>query len=162
MSSRVLVAVAHPDDEALWASGYLLEHPGTDVLCCSIPKKDPERCVHFFDACRILGANGYFAGQLAFNQKIDLTAAVKFAAHYDEIITHNEKGEYGHPSHIAVHQAMKDLGKPMRVFGYGLAEGDLIDYETKLRALSCYKTRPNVFANQSKKFDLSRECLLSS
>lgn len=160
--NRPLVVVAHPDDESLWAGGYLIQHPGTDVLCCSIPKKDPERCIHFFEACRILGANGYFAGQLGARQRVDLKAAVLFAAHYESIITHNGQGEYGHPAHIAVHEAMKALGKPMQVFGYGMAQGEPIDYEAKLRAISCYKTRPNVLANQSKWFDLSRECLIPS
>lgn len=159
--SRALVVVAHPDDESLWCAGYLMAHPGTDVLCCSIPKRDPERCVHFFQACGVLGANGYIAGRLASNDKIDLHAAMLFASQYDEIITHNAKGEYGHHAHIAVHHAMKSLGKPIRFFGYGFEKGEPIDLDTKMRALSCYTSRPKVYENHNRKFDLSREALLS-
>ena len=158
----VLVVVAHPDDESLWAAGYLMDNPGTHVLCCSIPFKDPERCRDFFDACHLLGAHGFFAGQLARAGKIYTDAAVQIAYHYDSIITHNHLGEYGHPAHIAVHLAMKSLNRPMRTFGYGIvADGNPVsDFERKRAAIECYHSRPNAFANQSKKFDLTVEAFL--
>lgn len=161
MNTKTLVVVAHMDDETLWSGGYLMSNPGTHVLCCSVPYKDPERCIHFFEACAMLGAEGYIAGRLARAGKIDTYAAQQFAAGYDEIITHNHLGEYGHPAHIAVHLAMKELGKPMKTFGYGIITGGhLVDIEMKKRVLACYTSRPNVFENQSKQFDLSREAFI--
>jgi len=158
--SRTLVVVAHPDDESVWCGGYLLEHPNTDVCCCGVPDKDPERLGHFFQACEILGANGFVIGQ---NCKSDnLEPAQMFACTYSNIITHNELGEYGHPLHIKVHYAMKELKKPMRVFNYGIRPGMPIDYETKFKAIACYTSRPQVLKNQSRRFDLSKECLIRS
>ena len=153
--SASLVIVAHADDETLWCGGWLLEHPFTDVCCCSVPR-DAQRSIDFFSACAVLGANGYIVGQLETYQNLD--AAQVFAESYDDIITHNHLGEYGHQFHICVHHAMKELKKPMRVFNYGMRIGAPIDIDTKLYALARYSTRPNVLKNQQRRFDLSREC----
>jgi len=156
--NRTLVVVAHADDETLWCGGYLIAHPGTDVLCASIPRNDPQRILDFFDACAVLTANGIVCGKNEAMQ--DVTAAQVYASTYERIITHNRYGEYGHKLHKKLHHAMLDLKKELLVFGYGIAVGEPIDYERKLRALSCYTTRPRVLANQQRRFDLSRECLL--
>ena len=155
--SRSLVVVAHADDETLWCGGWLLENPGTHVCVCSVPR-DAQRSVDFFSACAVLGANGFIVGQLETWQNLD--AAQVFAASYDDIITHNRLGEYGHRFHIKLHHAMKELNKPLRVFNYGLCPGVPIDVDTKLKALACYSTRPDVLKNQQRRFDLSRECLI--
>lgn len=155
--SKSLVVVAHPDDESLWAGGYLAKHK-TDVCVCSVPERDPERIKHFFEACKILGVKGYVAGCMEYQE--DVTAALVFASQYDDIITHNHLGEYGHPFHIKVHHAMKSLGKPLRVFNYGITKGDPIDYDTKERAMKCYVTR-KIIQNQGGRFDLRCESLLS-
>ncbi|MEE9158920.1 MAG: hypothetical protein V3U60_11100 [Gammaproteobacteria bacterium] len=156
--SRTLVVVAHPDDESVWCGGWLLQNPGTDVCCCGVPDKDPERLMHFFAACFLLGAHGFVVGQNC--KSMNCEPAQIFAESYDDIITHNELGEYGHPMHIKLHHAMKELKKPMRVFNYGIRPGTEIDYEGKLTAIRCYISRPDVLKNQSRNFDLSRECLI--
>ncbi len=161
---RIAVVVAHPDDETLWAGGFLTAHPDTDVICCSVPEKDPQRCAHFFRACRLLKANPIIAAASLSNaedQRLDLAPAQRLASTYDMILTHNSVGEYGHKHHIAVHDAMKQTGKQMRVFGYGLtADGMSVDIEIKRRVLAVYTSRPEVFQRQSRKFDLSKEAFL--
>ena len=142
----------------MWCGGYLINNPGTDVCCCGIPDKDPERIGHFLQACMMLGANPFVVGQ---NCKSMNVAPVQiFAESYDDIITHNHLGEYGHPMHIKLHHAMKELKKTMYVFNYGLHTGEPIDYPRKLAAIACYTTRPHVLENQSRHFDLSKECLI--
>lgn len=158
--SRTLVVVAHADDETLWCGGWLLENPGTDVCCCSIPRNDPQRILDFFIACQALRAKGFVVGENE-NQGLKETRVVQaVAASYDEIITHNELGEYGHPMHIRLHYAMKELKQPMRVFNYGIRPGMPINYELKVAALRRYSTRPDVLKNQSRNFDLSKEVLI--
>lgn len=152
--------MAHPDDESVWAGGYLSRNPDTDVICCSVPHADPERCGDFFRACDVLGVRGWIVGGLSQNERLDPEPAKNLVRRYDRIITHNRVGEYGHGAHIQLHHAMKDLGVQMWVFGYGLADGEPVNAEIKKEALSCYTTRPDVWKNQSKRFDLSRECFL--
>ena len=161
---RTVVVVAHPDDETLWAGGYLAAHPGTDVICCTIPDKDPQRMRHFFQACFMLNAHAIVAAaSLADDpdRRLVLSPAQALAARYDLILTHNQIGEYGHKHHVAVHEAMKATGRPMRVFGYGLTvDGESVDVEVKKRVLSVYASRPEVFQRQSKKFNLGKEAFL--
>ena len=154
----VLVVVAHPDDESVWCAGYLAQHPGTDVFCASTPNKDPERADHFLDACQVLKANGAICSIKS--KAMNVRPAQKAAEHYQTIITHNHLGEYGHPFHVKLHHAIMELGKQTWCFNYGILEGEPINADIKRQALACYTTRPNVWRNQSKHFDLSKECLI--
>ena len=164
MSSASVVVVAHPDDEILWAGGYLAANPGTDVICCTVPKKAPVRCLHFFEVCEKIGAHGIIIADTpdAVGRSTGPLNAVKaYVRQYDEIITHNHLGEYGHPHHIEVHRAMWATGVPMKVFGYGITQdGYLVDLEMKKRLLAHYTTQPSCFKVWSRKFDLSKEALL--
>ncbi len=162
--SGTVVVVAHPDDEVLWAGGYLLAHPGTDVICCTVPQKAPERCLAFFWACKALDVNPIIVaeGRDVVNVPIrSLRAVQRMVEQYDQIITHNHIGEYGHPHHIQVHKAMRATGIPMKVFGYGLtADGMPVSLQLNKNLLRLYTTQPNCFKDWSTKFDLSREAFL--
>jgi hypothetical protein len=137
----------------------LAANPGTHVACCCVDYRKPERTRYFFDACALLKSVPFVvAGEFAM-WDLDVRPILAFAATYDLIITHNEKGEYGHPAHVKLHHAMKSLGRPMKVFGYGLAAGEPIDYETKMRALECYRD-PGILAHIGRLFDLKRETLI--
>ena len=162
---KTAVVVAHPDDEVLWAGGYISSHPGTDVLCCTIPVKDPERCLVFLDVCRQLGARGIVVADTpdVVGQDIgSLLTMQKLVQSYELVLTHNAIGEYGHAHHIAVHNAVRETGVPMKVFGYGLTkEGEDVDLQLKERLLAQYRTRPRCFQVWSHKFDLSKEAFLN-
>lgn len=158
--SRVLVSTAHPDDETLWAGGYLLQNPGTHVACCCIDRRNHERTERFFVACAALKAVPFVVAGDFDMWGLDTRPISAFAASYDSIITHNEIGEYGHPAHIKLHHAMRALKKPMRVFNYGLTLGQPIDLEAKLEILKCYRD-PNLLPWLDQfKFDLGREELI--
>jgi hypothetical protein len=157
---KVLVVACHPDDETLWAGGYLAANPGTHVACCFVDTRDPWRTERFYRACAVFEAVPFVLAGAFDLWGVDTRPAIAFARDYDLIITHNHKGEYGHPAHIAVHHAMRELKKPMKVFGYGLARGFPIDFVRKLKALECYYQDPKILRGMGQKFDLSLETLI--
>lgn len=140
-----LMVVAHPDDESMWGAGYLIRHPGTTVVCCTIPRRDPERAWRFFDACQVLGA---IPRLLPFpeppaNERIDedTLGLIDFSG-YDEVITHNEVGEYGHLHHKQINAYVTSVTS-CNTFGVGLDYAStmrLSDEEgaRKIEALKCY------------------------
>ena len=145
------VVVAHPDDETLWAGGFLARYAREsvwEVVCCTIPRADPIRADKFLNACGVLGARGIVhpaieqsAGEsLTHLNDIDLSE-------YDYIMTHNAWGEYGHIHHRNVHSWVLDTypHKRLGVFGHrsvarGVHSITLTEREqsVKMAALECY------------------------
>jgi len=143
------VIVAHPDDECLWASAVFGCKPGTHAICCTIPRKDPERIAWFALACAELGAVPLVVPVVepAADEPLDHLSLLQLEdMKYDWVVTHNERGEYGHRHHQDVHWYVRDhapRGARVFAFGYGLpAEGPRItmhvDMDFKLRALRKY------------------------
>jgi LmbE family N-acetylglucosaminyl deacetylase len=138
--------VAHPDDEALWFSGLVLSRPDLrwTVICCTIPRRDPQRAWMFFDACQRMGATGRL---LPFTETSARCAEVRGLdlidmAAFDVVVTHNEVGEYGHRHHRVIHQYVRArCAGRMLVSGYGMADGITVVHvnrEDKTRVLGAY------------------------
>jgi LmbE family N-acetylglucosaminyl deacetylase len=100
---NVVVIVAHPDDETLWAGGTILSNPGWNSFVISLCRgKDPDRSVRFHNALKILNCEGIMGDmddgpeQLPLNETeveriiLDLLPA----NHFDLIVTHSPAGEY--------------------------------------------------------------------
>ncbi len=173
-----VIVVAHPDDETLWCGGLVLRYPARfQVICCSIPQRDPIRAWKFYDACYRLGvrrsrvlpvtepdaSSGF--GHLP--SMLDLSD-------FDCIVTHNAIGEYGHKQHISVHDYVRSRWADRMVsIGYGLPPGDnakiVLNVEENTRkrlALQCYDhTSPSdgrpkweaLLQRYGKQYDLSVE-----
>lgn len=148
LEGKGAVVVAHPDDETLWAGGFIAKHPGVTVICYTVPRRDPERSLLFFEACRSLGAFPILVPiqEPAANEELTHCDVLQLSQ-YDWILTHNKNGEYGHQHHKDVHQhVMKSTSCPVFVFGYNFESGrgaivlDLDNgiWERKLTALQCY------------------------
>lgn len=118
---EVAVIVAHPDDETLWAGGFLLDHPQWHCfIICLCRKCDPDRAPRFHKALTVLQAQGVMGdlddgpGQLPLDQKQieQLILELLPKTHYDLIITHNPMGEYTrHLRHEEIGSAVLSLWK---------------------------------------------------
>jgi hypothetical protein len=144
---KTAVVVAHPDDEVLWSGGLLARHSGLDVICCSIPYRDPERALCFFRAMKFLGHHPFL---LPFSEQNGTTPLAHLGLldldSYDTIITHNATGEYGHLHHKQVHEHIaKTFNGNIYCFGFG--SGDVVvnltavERDKRMTALKCYDNK---------------------
>jgi hypothetical protein len=138
---------AHPDDETLWAGGLIQKGDWT-VICCSVPRIDPERAYKFYRSCDILGVKSrvlpYTEGSPS--EPFKHLDRIEDLHEFDGVLTHNATGEYGHVHHRGVHDwVVKSFGGPVYTFGFGAGEFEynLTEEEIfrKMKALQCYDHR---------------------
>ena len=118
---NVLLIVAHPDDETLWAGGTILSHPDWKCFVISICRKqDANRAFRFFEVLKQLKAEGIMADlddgpkQIPLDKKELETTILSLIpdVSYDLLITHNPDGEYTrHLRHEEIGQEVIRLWK---------------------------------------------------
>ncbi|MBI2134579.1 PIG-L family deacetylase [Candidatus Woesearchaeota archaeon] len=116
MKEKILVIVAHPDDETIWMGNTLLKNRNkwntTIISLCR--KYDEDRAPKFAKVCRIYNAKSFMSDLE--DEKLDeipleevLKRLKAFSGKYDIIFTHNKNGEYGHIRHKDVHKAVNQM-----------------------------------------------------
>ncbi len=119
MSLRAAVIVAHPDDETIWAGGFILNNKEWDwnifTLCRA---SDTDRAPKFHQAVKILNATGKMDDiddgpeQLPLDENMVREAVMRLVTdtRYDIIITHDPSGEYTrHRRHEELSRAVISL-----------------------------------------------------
>lgn len=117
MKKKILVIIAHPDDETIWMGCTLLRNINkwnlTIISLCR--RKDKDRAPKFKKVCKIYGAKCFMSdleddklNHVPVNEAIKRIK--KYAGKkYDYIFTHGKNGEYGHIRHRDVHKAVNEM-----------------------------------------------------
>lgn len=115
----VIIIVAHPDDETLWAGGTILSHPEWKVfILCLCRASDKDRSPRFYNILKILNSEGIMGdldddpdqNPLDENEVESTILKLIPSTHFELIITHNINGEYTrHLRHEEVNKAVTKL-----------------------------------------------------
>lgn len=114
---KILVVVAHPDDELIWMGGMILRNKNkwnTTVLCLT-RSSDPDRKPKFIKVAKELGFRGFIydlddTTNEPWNEKEVVSIIKKFCNQfYDIVFTHGSNGEYGHLRHKETHNIINKL-----------------------------------------------------
>ena len=141
---RVLVVVAHQDDEALFCGALLSQIRGTSqvtVICMSKPKQAHTVEVRnecFRRVCEKVQARAitttfpearhvWSSAELLWREQPEQMAAMQEflraeagAFRPDVVITHNAAGEYGHCYHKVVHRVCRQVFPPDKLYFIGI------------------------------------------
>jgi hypothetical protein len=147
-NKRVLLVVAHQDDEALFCGGLLSQICGTSevaVICMSQPKH--ERTIEARNACfrRVCekvqaravvttfaeARHVWSSAELLWRRRPQQIAAMQEflraqaeAFRPEIVITHNAAGEYGHCYHKVVHRLCRQVFLPEKLYFIGVGSRD--------------------------------------
>jgi LmbE family N-acetylglucosaminyl deacetylase len=125
ITRRAAVIVAHPDDETLWAGGYILSHPEYQWFILSLCRaSDLDRAPKFARVVQELGATGKITDLDDGPDQIPLPSDLIDQAilsmlppgYYQLILTHGPHGEYTrHRRHEEASEAVSRLWQNGRI-----------------------------------------------
>lgn len=130
---KAVIVVSHPDDETIFCGGTLLYYPDWEwIIVCMTWEESSVRYLQFQKAMQYfssLGVNiksfltlkqedvvkegeGRIPGELSTEQfESWKKSLINLKLNPDIVFTHNQRGEYGHPHHIALNKIVNQTYK---------------------------------------------------
>ena len=111
-----IMITAHPDDEALFGGAELLTHSDEYKVVVVDVFHNEIRRAEFIASMNFIGIKdyehwtGYKGGEDYHREKLiyELLRVLREKT-WKKIVTHNKRGEYGHPRHRALHDILNHL-----------------------------------------------------
>ena len=162
-AKSVVVIVAHPDDETLWAGGEILQNPSWNWYIISLCRKnDEDRAPRFYRVLKKLNAKGNMGDlddgpeQKPLNEDEVEKSILNLLPHqhYDIIMTHNPTGEYTrHLRHEEISKAVISLWKNKKIYTnelwlFAYEDGNKKHYPTALVNANPYKILSKTIFNK--------------
>lgn len=119
---KIDVVIAHPDDEILFAGGFLQKFDDVRVICLTYGPDSP-RGKEFKSVCDYFGWDGHMMGEEdAYDGRLRVTwlqtAIRRLLREGATVLTHNPLGEYGHWHHQDAYRVVAGIVPQFLVFGY--------------------------------------------
>ncbi|WCK55278.1 PIG-L family deacetylase [Aneurinibacillus sp. Ricciae_BoGa-3] len=158
MTVNKLMIVAHPDDEMIFGGNELLMEDGWKVICVT-NRDNPVRSKEFSRAMEMVGAEyemwNYEDGWTHHINRPEIQRDLERAVNerkYERIVTHNLRGEYGHPEHQALAEIMEKIVKDnLYMFDQSLDEILPLSILKKILEVSeVYKSQLHAFEQLSR------------
>jgi LmbE family N-acetylglucosaminyl deacetylase len=137
-----LLVVSHPDDDALFAGQLQSKLSGAawTVVCVTF-HREHQRAAELLAWQASLGTapgDVFFLGhpddpedwrqrRSSIDRREVERGLARLSLAPDLVVTHNDRGEYGHPHHVLTHRAAVNVYRdpPILVFGMGLSHVDI-------------------------------------
>jgi LmbE family N-acetylglucosaminyl deacetylase len=158
---KALALVAHPDDCLIFGYHFITANKKFKwkivYLTHAIDHPRFAEMFHYWNSLGVqVGTMGFVddwdavsKGKLGFKKTDAVTAINQATEGYDLILTHNFKGEYGHPHHIFLNKAVAKIKTPKVYFG---------DYPDYCNLLHTYDEDPYNIADFWLHQNVLREC----